>query len=93
MEADYITPNLRELNAVLPDPIRNRDEAVEKAANYVMRKFRIKNVLATRSECGVTLVEPEQTEHIPTRAQEVFDVSGAGDTVIAVFTLGIAAGL
>ena len=93
MEADYITPNLRELNAVLPDPIRNRDEAVEKAANYVMRKFRIKNVLATRSECGVTLVEPEQTEHIPTKSQEVFDVSGAGDTVIAVFTLGIAGGL
>ena len=40
METDYITPNLRELNAVLPDPIRNKDESVEKAASYVMRKRR-----------------------------------------------------
>ena len=38
-------------------------------------------------------MEPEQTEHIPTRSQELFDVSGAWDTVIAVFTLGIAGGL
>jgi len=93
METDYITPNLRELNAVLPDPIRNKDESVEKAASYVMRKYRIRNVLATRSECGVSLIQQEGTEHIPTKSQEVFDVSGAGDTVIAVFTLGIAGGL
>ena len=93
METDYITPNLRELNAVLPEPIRNKDEAVEKAASYAMRKYHIRNMLATRSECGVSLVQPEGTEHIPTKSQEVFDVSGAGDTVIAVFTLGIAGGL
>ena len=50
-------------------------------------------MLATRSECGVSLIQQEGTEHIPTKSQEVFDVSGAGDTVIAVFTLGIAGGL
>ena len=93
METDYITPNLRELNAVLPEPIRNKDEAVEKAASYAMRKYHIRNMLATRSECGVSLVQPEGTEHIRTKSQEVFDVSGAGDSVIAVFTLGIAGGL
>lgn len=91
--ADYITPNIKELNEILLEPIRNIDDAVEKATHYVMRKYKIKNVLATRSECGVSLVRPEEIEHIPTKSQEVFDVSGAGDTVIAVFALALAGGL
>ena len=78
---------------MLLEPIRNQDDEVDKAAHYVMRKYKIKNVLATRSECGVSLVRPDEIVHIPTRAQEVFDVSGAGDTVIAVFAAGIAGGL
>ena len=41
----------------------------------------------------LSLVQPEDVKHIPTKAQEVFDVSGAGDTVIAVFALGLAGGL
>jgi len=92
-EADYLTPNLKELNQVLPAPVKNKDEAVVKAAQYVMRKFKIKNVVATRSECGLSLVRPEEVVHIPTKAQEVFDVSGAGDTVIAVFALALAGGV
>ena len=92
-EADYITPNLKEINEVLLEPIRNKDDQVERAARYIIRKFRIKNVVATRSECGLSLVQPEDVKHIPTKAQEVFDVSGAGDTVIAVFALGLAGGL
>ena len=92
-EADYLTPNLKELNQVLPVPIKNKDEAVVKAANYVMRKFKLKNIVATRSECGLTLVRPDEVVHIPTKAQEVFDVSGAGDTVIAVFALALAGGI
>ena len=92
-DADYITPNLKELNQVLTAPIKNKDEAVAKAANYVMRKFKIKNVIATRSECGLSLVQPESIVHIPTKSQEVFDVSGAGDTVIAVFALALAGGI
>ena len=91
--ADYITPNLKEINEVLLEPIRNKDEAVERAAHYVMRKYKIKNVIATRSEAGLSLVQEGKTTHIPTRAQEVFDVSGAGDTVIAVFAAGLAGGL
>lgn len=91
--ADYITPNVKEINEVLEKPIRNRDELVEQAAHYIMDKFQIKSVLGTRSECGMSLVTPEKTYHIPTKAQDVFDVSGAGDTVIAVFALGIAGGL
>lgn len=92
--ADYITPNFKELNAVLSKPIRNRDEYIEQAARQVMDKYNVKNVLATRSEYGMSLVQPEEgVVHIPTKAQEVFDVSGAGDTVISVFALGISGGL
>jgi D-beta-D-heptose 7-phosphate kinase/D-beta-D-heptose 1-phosphate adenosyltransferase len=91
--ADYITPNFKELSAVLPEKIKNQDEAIEKAARYVMGKFGIKQVLATRSEFGMSLVTKDSAYHIPTKAQEVFDVSGAGDTVIGVFALGLAGGL
>ena len=91
--ADYITPNVKEINEILEKPIKNRDEAIQQAATYIMSKFKIKNVLATRSECGMSMVSPTETVHIPTKSQEVFDVSGAGDTVIAVFALGIAGGL
>ena len=91
--ADYITPNLKEINQVILEPIKNEDEAIERTAHYLMRKYKIKNVVATRSEHGLSLVQEGSTEHIPTRAQEVFDVSGAGDTVIAVFALALAGGL
>ena len=91
--ADYITPNLKEINAVLLEPIRNEDKAVEKAAHYVMRKFKLRNIIVTRSEEGLSLVREDEVVHIPTKAQEVFDVSGAGDTVIAVFAMALAGGL
>ena len=93
MDADYITPNLKEINEVLLEPIKNEDEAVVRAAQYVRRKYKIKNVLVTRSEAGMSLVGDQLEEHIPTKAQEVFDVSGAGDTVIAVLATGLAGGL
>lgn len=92
--ADYITPNFKELNSIQPKPIYNRDEYIEQAAKFAMDKYDIKSVLATRSEYGMSLVQPKAgVVHIPTKAQEVFDVSGAGDTVISVFALGIAGGL
>ena len=91
--ADYITPNLKEINAVLLEPIRNEDKAVEKAAHYVMRKFKLRNIIVTRSEAGLALGREDEGVHIPTKAQEVFDVSGAGDTVIAVFAMALAGGL
>ncbi|HBK28181.1 MAG TPA: D-glycero-beta-D-manno-heptose-7-phosphate kinase [Dialister sp.] len=91
--ADYITPNLKEINEVLTEPIRNEDRAVEQAAHEVMKKFHLQNIMVTRSEAGLSLVSDTDATHIPTKAQEVFDVSGAGDTVIAVFALGIAGGI
>ena len=91
--ADYITPNVKEVNEILIDRIQNEDSQVEKAARYIMRKYKLKNVIVTRSEKGMSLVREADPEHIPTRAQDVFDVSGAGDTVIAVFAMALAGGL
>lgn len=91
--ADFITPNLKEINEILPQKIKNEDGAVEQAARYAMERYGIQSIIVTRSENGMSLVTPEQTVHIPTKAQEVYDVSGAGDTVIAVFAAALAGGL
>lgn len=93
-QADYITPNVAKINKILLSPIpTDDDDAAERAGRYIMRKFRIKNVLATRSESGMTLVTPSEAFHLPTRAQEVFDVAGTADTVAAVFAMALAGGL
>jgi D-beta-D-heptose 7-phosphate kinase/D-beta-D-heptose 1-phosphate adenosyltransferase len=58
-----------------------------------LEKWETENLLITLGEHGVFLVRRGETPyHAPTRAREVFDVSGAGDTVIALFTLALAAG-
>ena len=91
--ADYITPNLKELNAVQSSLTKNEDAAVEKAARHAMTRFGIRAMVATRSECGLSLITEESAVHIRAKAQEVFDVSGAGDTVIATFALALAGGV
>lgn len=91
--ADYLTPNLREIQRILPFEIQNNDEDVVKAGHYAMEKFGLKNMIITRSEAGLSLITADSAVHIPTIAREVFDVSGAGDTVIAVTALALAGGL
>ncbi len=91
--ADYLTPNLREIQRILPFEIQNNDEDVVKAGRYAMEKFGLKNMIITRSEAGLSLITADNAIHIPTIAREVFDVSGAGDTVIAVMALALAGGL
>ena len=93
-KADYVTPNVAKINKILLSPIpTNDDDAAERAGRYIMRKFQIKNVLATRSSSGITLVTDEDAFHVPTRVQEVFDSAGAADTVAAVFAMALAGGL
>ena len=93
-QADYITPNVAKINKILLSPIpTDDDDAAERAGRYIMRKFRIKNVLATRSEAGMTLVTEDDVAHLRTRVQEVFDSAGAADTVAAVFAMALAGGL
>lgn len=88
--ASYITPNLKELNEAVDADVANDDEQVKKAAQSIRRKYHIQNVLVTRSERGLSLIGSRRCVHIPTHAQEVFDVSGAGDTVIAVMGAALA---
>lgn len=93
-QSDYITPNISKINKVMLSPIHgDDDEVVERAGRYIMRKFKIKNVLATRSAYGISLVTENNAAHIPTRSQEVFDSSGASDTVTAAFSMALAGGL
>ncbi len=90
--ADIVTPNRRELAEASGLPVSNDDEVVA-AARLVSKACGIASVLATRSEQGMTLYEEEGPRHLDARAQEVFDVSGAGDTVVATLAAGMAGGL
>jgi D-beta-D-heptose 7-phosphate kinase / D-beta-D-heptose 1-phosphate adenosyltransferase len=91
--AFLVTPNRKELHEAAGLPTGTDDE-VAAAARHVQRQARIANVLGTRGPAGMTLVESGgQATHIPAEAREVFDVSGAGDTVIAAVAAGLAAGL
>ncbi len=90
--ATCITPNLRELAAASRMAVSDEAGVVE-AARRVMRDADAAAVLATRSEKGMVLVEANGGVHsVPSRAREVFDVSGAGDTVIATLALAHASG-
>ena len=89
-DASFITPNLKELNAVLPKKISNVDAQIEEASQKVIDEFNLRGLVVTRSAEGLSLIDGEKISHIKARAQEVFDVSGAGDTVIAVFSAALA---
>ncbi len=92
-DASFITPNLKELNAVLPKKISNVDAQIEEASHKIIDEFNLRGLVVTRSAEGLSLITGEKISHIKARAQEVFDVSGAGDTVIAVFSAALAGGI
>ena len=86
-----ITPNLSEFEAVVGHS-NNEEEFVNKGLRLV-KDLNLEAILITRGEHGMTLIRPDSPElHLPARAQEVFDVTGAGDTVISVLAAAIAAG-
>jgi D-beta-D-heptose 7-phosphate kinase/D-beta-D-heptose 1-phosphate adenosyltransferase len=93
--ATLMTPNTKETSELTTRPARS-DMEVTVAGRALMAELGLKGLLVTRSERGMALFSPDG-EHgapwmIPTEAREVFDVSGAGDTVIAAFSAAIAAG-
>lgn len=89
--ATYITPNRAELEQACAMPANSDDEA--EAAAHVAIGRTAAAILMTRSEKGMSLFRTgSHPLHLPTRAQEVFDVSGAGDTVMAVLASALAAG-
>ncbi len=92
--AGVITPNRKELSAALGGMPAHTDEEIEIAANRLIEKTGIDTVIVTRSEDGLSVIKKETAPvHIRGAALEVFDVSGAGDTVIATLAAGLACGL
>jgi len=86
-----ITPNLSEFEQVAGQ-CSNDEELVAKARGLVTT-FDLESLLVTRSERGMTLIQNGQKVlHLPTQAREVYDVTGAGDTVIAVLAAALATG-
>jgi rfaE bifunctional protein kinase chain/domain len=89
--ADLITPNKSELIAVIGN-WKTEQELSEKAQN-LRQSLQLKNLLLTRSEEGMTLFDEQGTMHIAAQAREVFDVTGAGDTVIATLASLVGSGI
>ena len=90
--AGLLTPNRNELAQATRMPTRTDDDIVA-AARHLIEDCGIGAVLATRSAEGMSLVQADgSVHHLPTEAREVFDVSGAGDTVIATMAAAMSAG-
>ncbi|OAR40098.1 bifunctional D-glycero-beta-D-manno-heptose-7-phosphate kinase/D-glycero-beta-D-manno-heptose 1-phosphate adenylyltransferase HldE [Vibrio parahaemolyticus] len=89
--ATLLTPNMKEFEDVV-GKVKSDQELVEKALALV-EEFDFEALLVTRSEHGMTLIHRGQEPfHLPTQAKEVYDVTGAGDTVISVLAASVAAG-
>ena len=91
-----ITPNLKEAHQVLgiPQPKHVPDDAIEPMGWKIVEHLNLKYLLLTLSERGMALFDASTRKctMLPTMARKVFDVTGAGDTVISVFTSAISAG-
>lgn len=89
--ANIITPNFKEFVAVV-GPCHTEQEIIEKGRELI-KKHHFGTLLVTRGEEGMTLISENDFAHVPAYAREVFDVTGAGDTVIAILGSAVAAGL
>lgn len=89
--AHYLTPNLAEFEAIV-GPCETQ-AILETKGTVLLKALSLDGLLVTQGSQGMTLFEAEgATTHIPTEAKEVFDITGAGDTVIAVWGAMLAAG-
>lgn len=88
--ASILTPNRSELRQIVGE-WKNETQLTEKAQN-LRRQLNIPALLVTRSEEGMSLYMEDMTHHVAAMAREVFDVSGAGDTVIATLGAMLASG-
>ncbi len=90
-DVTLISPNKKEAQEATGVHIENEND-IDKAAEELKKITNTKAILLTRGEEGMTLYFENQKYHIPTVAREVYDVTGAGDTVISVVTLALTAG-
>ncbi len=90
--AAVITPNFKEFLTVVGDC--PDEQTIKEKSQALLSEHDIGALLITRGENGMTLIRQNEPEiHLPARAQEVYDVTGAGDTVIAVLATSVAAGM
>tara|TARA_X000000950_G_scaffold289282_1_gene411575 strand:- start:2488 stop:3924 length:1437 start_codon:yes stop_codon:yes gene_type:complete len=95
--ATFITPNFKELKSSINtfniNSKNNDDNLVIKLSKQIINKFKFKAVITTRSSDGISVVtDVGSFFHLPSEAKEVFDVSGAGDTVLAYLSTSISKG-
>jgi len=96
---DYITPNTDEALALSElglDDLRSPSETFHEVGHHLLEKLQAKGVIITRGKDGMSAFTPSgprEGQHIPTFARAVYDVTGAGDTVIATLTLALTSGL
>ena len=88
--ADVVTPNRRELAEATGLSV-DTEGGIVAAAQVLLQRHGFGAVLVTRAEDGMSLVTDEEVRHYPGEAKEVFDVSGAGDTVVATLAAALAA--
>jgi D-beta-D-heptose 7-phosphate kinase/D-beta-D-heptose 1-phosphate adenosyltransferase len=90
--ANLITPNLHEFERVV-GPCANEQKLIQKG-KQLLKDYKIDNLLVTRGKKGMTLIREDKPEiHLPARQKEVFDVTGAGDTVMATLAVSLASRL
>lgn len=96
---DYLTPNTDEalaLSELKLDDLRSPSDTFHEVGSSLLKRLKAKGVIVTRGKDGMSAFTsdgPSQGQHIPTFARSVFDVTGAGDTVIATLTLALTSGL
>lgn len=81
--ASIITPNMNEINLFINNKVLNEDKEIEKSLIDINKVVGVQYVLLTRSEKGMSLIGNNRMVHIAAEKREVFDVTGAGDTVVA----------
>ena len=87
--ATIITPNLKELLGVGQNDVNNFK--IEEVSKKLIKVYGFKSVITTKGSDGISVIRKDgHNFHIPSKAQEVFDVSGAGDTVVSYIASGIA---
>lgn len=91
--ASVITPNVNELQSAMKIPICN-DKHIINSAVKMKKQLKLNYIVVTISEEGMTLIDKNNRAYkLSANAKDVYDITGAGDTVIAVLTLGLACGL
>lgn len=84
---DYITPNVKELGEICKKNIQNEKGQIEKNSLTLLKKYNFKNIVVTRSEKGACIINLQDSIFHSRKKIRVFDVTGAGDSFISIFSL------